>query len=238
GEMSAGTQTKLLRALESGEVLRLGSSVPRKVDVRFISASNRDLRQLATAGSFRADLFFRLNGITLTIPPLRCRPPDILPLAHHSLAQAAVALGRRPPGLSGAAESMLGAHPWPGNVRELRNVIQRAAVLCSGSRIEPEHLLLQEELGQTPPGSMAIPPEQATLRLPAVAMPAALRGAMDQVERQQLLAALEQTKGNQTRAAELLGIARRTLIKKMIRHRIHRPRAGVRADPGDPKPER
>jgi len=237
GEMSAGTQTKLLRALESGEVLRLGSSVPRKVDVRFVSASNRDLRQLASAGSFRADLFFRLNGITLTIPPLRARPADILPLAHHFLTQAAISLGRRPPSLSGEAESMLQAHPWPGNVRELRNVIQRAAVLCFGSRILPEHLLLQEESGETPvPGSVEIPPEQATLRLPVAAMPVALRGAMDQVERQQLLAALEQTHGNQTRAAALLGIARRTLIKKMIRHRIERPRAGIPGEP-DTDPE-
>jgi DNA-binding NtrC family response regulator len=224
GDMSPGTQTKLLRALESGEVFRLGSSTPRKVDVRFLSASNRDLRQLVASGSFRPDLFFRLNGITLTLPPLRCRPTEILPLARYFLAHSALALGRRAVGLSHEAEVLLQAHPWPGNIRELRNVIQRAAILCSGGRVLPEHLLLHEETTQTPvPGSGEAREEQATLRLPAQALPAALRGTMDEFERQHLLSALEQTNGNQTRAARLLGIARRTLIKKMVRHGIERP---------------
>lgn len=223
GDMSPSTQTKVLRAVDTGEVQRLGSATARKLDVRFISASNRNLRDLVAAGAFRADLFFRLNGITLTLPPLRCRMTDILPLARHFLTQASLELGRDPPRLSDEAEDLLQRHPWPGNVRELRSAILRAAVLCRGANVLPEHLLLQEETREAS-GVASLGPfaEQATTRLPHQAE---LRGAMDQVEREHVLAALAKTNGNQTRAAELLCIARRTLIKKMIRHGIERPRA-------------
>jgi DNA-binding NtrC family response regulator len=223
GDMSPSTQTKVLRALESGEVQRLGSATPRKVDVRFVSASNRDLRQLVAAGTFRADLFFRLNGITLTLPPLRSRPADILPLAVHFLAQAALGLGRDAPRLSAEVVQLLERHPWPGNVRELRNVVHRAALLCRSSSIVPEHLLLLED-AKALPGSDELPADHATVRLSIRPAPVELRGTMDQFEREHLLAALAKTKGNQTRAAEILGIARRTLIKKMVRHGIERPR--------------
>ncbi len=226
GDMSPSTQTKVLRALESGEVLRLGSATARKVDVRFISASNRNLRELVAAGTFRADLFFRLNGITLTLPPLRSRPADILPLARHFLEHASLGLGRNPPRLSEEVEEILQHHPWPGNVRELRNVVLRAAVLCRGASVLPEHLLMQEDMrGAAVAASGEVRPDEATRRLPLKAAQAELRGSMDQFEREHVLAALAQTNGNQTRAAELLRIARRTLIKKMIRHGIERPRA-------------
>jgi len=144
GEMAPSTQTKVLRALESGEVMRLGSSTTRKVDVRFISAANRDLRKLVASGGFRADLFFRLNGITMTLPPLRKRPEDVLPLAEVFLARSARKLGKPPPRLGEEARKALGAHPWPGNVRELRNVIERAVVLCQGESLKPEDLLIHE----------------------------------------------------------------------------------------------
>ena len=232
GEMAPSTQTKVLRALESGEVMRLGSSTTRKVDVRFLSAANRDLRKLVADGKFRADLFFRLNGITMTLPPLRKRPEDVLPLAEVFLERAARKLGKRPPRLGEEARRALGAHPWPGNVRELRNVIERAVVLCQGEVLKPEDLLLQEgeiETAAVAPAPSATPvagaPEdqQVTMRIPLRAPE--LKGKLEEFERAQILEALTKTTGNQTRAAKLLGIARRTLIKKMVRYGIERPRA-------------
>ena len=233
GDMAASTQTKVLRALESGEVMRLGSSSTRKVDVRFLSAANRDLRKLVATGEFRADLFFRLNGITMTLPPLRARPDDVLPLAQVFLERAARKLRKSPPALGEEARDALSAHPWPGNVRELRNVIERAVVLCRDDVLRPAHLLLQEGEGEpsTEPvaSTMPIPgshsDEPVTLRLPLRPVAPELKGKVEEFERAQILEALAKTGGNQTRAAKLLGIARRTLIKKMVRHAIERPRA-------------
>jgi len=241
GEMAPSTQTKVLRALESGEVMRLGSSTTRKVDVRFISAANRDLRKLVASGGFRADLFFRLNGITMTLPPLRKRPEDVLPLAEVFLARSARKLGKPPPRLGEEARTALGAHPWPGNVRELRNVIERAVVLCQGETLKPGDLLLHEgEIeGASPPAPAAsatplpgpVEDEQVTMRLPLRPGAPELKGKLEEFERAQILEALAKTTGNQTRAAKLLGIARRTLIKKMVRYGIERPRAdGSRPD--------
>jgi DNA-binding NtrC family response regulator len=244
GEMAQSTQTKVLRALESGEVMRLGSSTTRKVDVRFISAANRDLRKLVAEGQFRADLFFRLNGITMTLPPLRKRPEDVLPLAEVFLARSARKLGKPPPRLGEEARRALGAHPWPGNVRELRNVIERAVVLCQGEMLKPDDLLLHEgeieAVAPSAPGPSTTPvpgpvgDEQVTMRLPLRPGSPELKGKLEEFERAQILEALAKTTGNQTRAAKLLGIARRTLIKKMVRYGIERPRAdGSRADADD-----
>ena len=243
GEMAPSTQTKVLRALESGEVMRLGSSTTRKVDVRFLSAANRDLRKLVAAGKFRADLFFRLNGITMTLPPLRKRPEDVLPLAEVFLERAARKLGKPPPRLGEEARRALGAHPWPGNVRELRNVIERAVVLCREEMLRPEDLLLQdgeiEGAAPTPASGTATPvpgppeDEQVTMRLPLRPGSPELKGKLEEFERAQILDALAKTTGNQTRAAKLLGIARRTLIKKMVRYGIERPRADARGGPED-----
>jgi transcriptional regulator with GAF, ATPase, and Fis domain len=243
GEMAPSTQTKVLRALESGEVMRLGSSTTRKVDVRFLSAANRDLRKLVADGKFRADLFFRLNGITMTLPPLRKRPEDVLPLAEVFLERAARKLGKPPPRLGAEARKALEAHPWPGNVRELRNVIERAVVLCQGEVLKPEDLLLQE--GEIETAAVAVAPapsatpvpgapedQQVTMRIPL--RPPELKGKLEEFERAQILEALAKTTGNQTRAAKLLGIARRTLIKKMVRYGIERPRAdSARAEDND-----
>jgi two-component system response regulator AtoC len=236
GEMAPSTQTKVLRALESGEVMRLGSSSTRKVDVRFISAANRDLRKMVSTGAFRADLFFRLNGITMTLPPLRKRPDDVLPLAMQFVERAARKLGKPPPRLGEEAARAIAAHTWPGNVRELRNVIERAVVLCQTAELRLADLLLHEEpefpeaetgAGLTPvPGQAS---EEITVRMPAQPGAAVeapeLRGRMEEFERAQIVEALAKTRGNQTRAAKLLGIARRTLIKKIIRYGIERPRA-------------
>jgi transcriptional regulator with GAF, ATPase, and Fis domain len=234
GEMSASTQTKVLRALESGEVMRLGSASTRRVDVRFISAANRDLRKLVATGVFRADLFFRLNGITMTLPPLRRRADDILPLAMHFVDRVARKLGRPAPRLGKEAAGAIAAHSWPGNVRELRNVIERAVILCQTGELRPGDLLLHEEpefsdeqsegVGETTP-----PPGEVTVRIPTAPPERVegpeLRGKMEDFERAQIVEALAKTRGNQTQAAKLLGIARRTLIKKIVRYRIERPRA-------------
>ena len=239
GEMAPSTQTKVLRALESGEVMRLGSSTTRKVDVRFLSAANRDLRKLVASGGFRADLFYRLNGITMTLPPLRSRPEDVLPLAEVFLERAARKLGKPSPRIGEDARRALTAHPWPGNVRELRNVIERAVVLAQGEVLRPDHLLLHEgELEQpseAPATKTPIPgppadDEQVTMRIPVGAASPELKGKLEEFERAQILEALAKTTGNQTRAAKLLGIARRTLIKKMIRYGIERPRADTGRD--------
>ncbi len=240
GEMAPSTQTKVLRALESGEVMRLGSSSTRKVDVRFLSAANRDLRKLVASGGFRANLFFRLNGITMTLPPLRKRPDDVLPLAEVFLERVARKLGKPPPRLGDEATKALEAHPWPGNVRELRNVVERAVVLCQGEVLRAEDLLLHEgelePVGESPASITPLPgpesPDQVTMRLPVRPAAPELKGKVEEFERAQILEALAKTSGNQTRAAKLLGIARRTLIKKMIRHGIERPRAeSGRAEP-------
>jgi DNA-binding NtrC family response regulator len=199
------------------------------VDVRFLSAANRDLRKLVASGGFRADLFFRLNGITMTLPPLRKRPDDVLPLAEVFLERVARKLGKPPPRLGDEARKALEAHPWPGNVRELRNVVERAVVLCQGEVLRAEDLLLHE--GELEPSaepvssSTPVPDEPVTLRLPVCPVAPELKGKVEEFERAQIVEALEKTRGNQTRAAKLLGIARRTLIKKMIRHGIERPRA-------------
>jgi transcriptional regulator with GAF, ATPase, and Fis domain len=238
GDMAPSTQTKVLRALESGDVMRLGSSITRKVDVRFLSAANRDLRKLVADGQFRADLFFRLNGISMTLPPLRKRPEDVLPLAEVFLERAARKLGKKAPRLGEEARKALGTHPWPGNVRELRNVIERAVVLCQREVLTAEDLLLHEGEIEAPappePSATPVPgppgDEQVTMRLPLRAPE--LKGKLEEFERAQILEALAKTTGNQTRAAKLLGIARRTLIKKMVRYGIERPRAdGPRGEP-------
>jgi two-component system, NtrC family, response regulator AtoC len=142
GELPLDTQAKLLRVIERGEVMRLGSVQPRRVDVRYVAATNRDLQQLIAENRFRSDLFFRLNGFSVTLPPLRKRRKEIVPLARFFLDR--VAQGR-PYALGPNAEASLEAYPWPGNVRELKNVVERAIVLAgAGGRIEPMHLQLPD----------------------------------------------------------------------------------------------
>jgi len=203
GELPPALQVKLLRVLETREVLRVGSVRARQIEVRFVSATNRDLEAEVSRGGFRRDLYFRLNGMSLTIPPLRERPRD-LPL----LARAFVAaLARGPaPRISEAAMQALQAHGWPGNVRELRNAIERALVLCDGPALLPEHL--------PPPVPFAAPP----LGDP----PAPPAGTDD--ERARILAALAACGGNQSRAARQLGISRKVLIARLDRYGVARPR--------------
>jgi len=140
GDMPSLTQVKLLRVLEERQVRRVGSTASLGIDVRFVSATNRNLEQAIARGTFREDLYFRLNGIALVIPPLRDRPGEIEGLARHFIAEACRRAGREPPRISREALQILLAYPWPGNIRELRSVIERAVVLCDTDHLMPAHL--------------------------------------------------------------------------------------------------
>src|SRR5262249_55945832 len=140
GELPPPTQVKLLRVLEERRVTRVGGLAPRAIDVRFVAATNRDLGLEVQRGAFRQDLFFRLNGISLTVPPLRARPDEIEPLGRAFAIRAAASMGWPEPALSREAIAELRRYPWPGNVRELRNVMERAVILAPAATILPEHL--------------------------------------------------------------------------------------------------
>jgi DNA-binding NtrC family response regulator len=227
GEMPLVTQAKLLRVLESGEVMRLGSLKPKRVDVRFISATNRDLEAQSELGQFRSDLFFRLNGVNVVLPPLRKRRADVMPLAQHFLAKAAEVHGRPSPGLSAAASEKLATHRWPGNIRELKNVIERAALMARGPLIEPEHLTFGAQRTSEPmveARATAIPPPN--FALPESAPGAGLRDEVAEMERKRIAEAMEKCGGNQSRAAKMLGISRGTLIRRLEQYGHTRPRKG------------
>ncbi|WP_437327508.1 sigma 54-interacting transcriptional regulator [Sorangium sp. So ce381] len=238
GELPPSIQVKLLRVLEERKVMRVGGLSPRPIDVRFISATNRDLAAEVKRGAFREDLFFRLNGIALTIPPLRARISEIAPLARSLADRTASALGRPAPAFARETLAALEAHGWPGNIRELRNVIERAVVLSGGDTLLPEHLLLDAAAALTPVEARPAPapaeprpapaPEAAA---PAGTVPPAegaggLRGELDAIERRRIVDALEQCAGNQTQAAALLGMPRRTFVARLSAYGIPRPRKG------------
>ena len=221
GELPLSIQTKLLRALEDRKVMRVGARAERDVDVRFVAATNRDVEADAEAGTFRQDLFYRLNGISFTIPPLRERPAEIAALARMFLARCNAELGRLVP-LTLADETLrlLESYPWPGNVRELRNVVERGAVLCSGDVLRSEHLPQRVVTGGVSRPTLQASAldnarEEALLRA---------RNELQGIERQRILEALEQCGGNQTRAAEALGISRRTLVYRLGDLGLPRPR--------------
>ncbi|MDF2695165.1 MAG: Response regulator of zinc sigma-54-dependent two-component system [Labilithrix sp.] len=236
GEMPLATQAKLLTVIETREVLRLGSLRPRPLDVRYVAATHRDLLARSAEGTFRLDLYYRLNGISIMIPPLRERRMEIPRFASRFLAEAAMRAGRRPPHLSNEALGLLVHHPFHGNIRELRNTMERAFVLAVGGFIGPEHLLFEAP----PPGAPPAPVEahlRSTRRLgpptepmgvdtvPAVPAPGGpLRDQMTAFERDRIVAALEQCHGNQTRAAEMLGMSRRALIARIEQYNLPRPR--------------
>lgn len=208
GELPLGTQAKLLRAIEQREVLRVGALKTRPIDVRFVAATNRDLEAEIEAGRFRRDLYYRLNGVTLSIPPLRERQSEIEPLAALFLERAAHELGLpRAPLLGASTLELMRTYAWPGNIRELRNVIDRAVLMCEGEAIEPIHLPFEKI-------STAWPDRAPKLEL----------NDKDRAQRERILQALEQCAGNQTRAAELLGVARQTLTKWLSRYDLPRPR--------------
>jgi DNA-binding NtrC family response regulator len=219
GDMPMGLQTKLLRALENREVTRVGGLAARTIDVRFIAATNHDLEAGVADKRFRQDLYFRLNGISLTIPPLRDRPDEIEPLARRFIADAAAAAKRRAPRLSAEALELMTGYAWPGNIRELRNMVERALVLCEGAEITPEHLPLDKL--RLPHGAPAATPIAAA---PIADASLSLTPA-EAAERRQVIQLMTDYGWNQTRVAKKMGMARGTLIERLKRYGIKRPQA-------------
>ncbi|WNG60660.1 sigma-54-dependent Fis family transcriptional regulator [Archangium gephyra] len=197
GEVPASMQAKLLRALQEKEVRRVGENQSRKVDVRVVAATNRNLAAEVVTGRFRQDLYYRLRVIELRVPPLRERRDDILPLARMLLAEATERLGRRVSGLSPEAADQLLRYGWPGNVRELGNAIERAVALCEGNRVERDDL--PEEVRAAPPS--LVPGESPR--------------TLEAMEREYILAVLAQNGGNRARTAEQLDIGVATLYRKL-----------------------
>ena len=236
GDMPPKLQATLLRVIQTKQVQRVGSVKTRPIDVRFIAATHRDLEAEIGAGRFRQDLYYRLNGITLTIPPLRERRSEILPLVRSFLAQFAREMGDKPaPEVSPEAARLLEAYSWRGNVREVRNVVERALLLCEGSEILPEHLPIESmaanaiSFANVPaPGMTPPPPTPAAIPAAApvpadFARPTAPMNAAED-EKERILRVLAECAGSQTRAAKVLGIARSTLIARLDEYGVPRPR--------------
>jgi DNA-binding NtrC family response regulator len=196
GELPEAVQVKLLRAIETREITRIGAVKPIALDVRFVAATNRDLAIEVAEGRFRSDLFYRLDGATLVIPPLREHRERIAPLARQFAGAAP---------LDTDTIKRLEEHDWPGNVRELKAVIERAAVLAAGGPIKPKHIAITPVKARAAQTPVPVSPEEAD-------------------ERQRIIEALDACAGNQTRAAKLLGVSRATLVNKLAIHRIQRPR--------------
>ena len=219
GEMPLSAQAKLLRVLEEREVFRVGGLRAHHVDVRFVAATNRDLEAEVARGRFREDLYYRLNGITLVIPPLRDRRTEIPPLARTFIAEACRDAGYAAmPLLSPEAAEWMQGYDWPGNIRELKNAVNRAVLLATGGAIRPEHLRTSSDYR----------PRQATARAESGATPVVPAGLDDgqEAERNRIIEALNACGGNQTRAAKMLGISRRTLSTRLNDLNIPRPRKG------------
>jgi two-component system, NtrC family, response regulator AtoC len=214
GELSAGLQAKLLRVLETRMYYRVGGVEPLRLDVRFLAATHRNLGDEKASQAFRRDLYFRVNGIGLTILPLRARRESIPTLARELLAQA-MKEDSVVPELSAPALDALLAHDWPGNVRELRTVMERAATLCDGSQIQVAHLIIDGVTDR---------PVSAAHRQPDGGKPPTPWSSSRAGERDRIVAALASCAGNQTHAARKLGISRTTLTHKLNLYRLPRPR--------------
>ncbi len=211
GELPMSVQVKLLRVLEERAVRRVGGLKSKPFDIRFIAATNRDLAQAIVDSGFRSDLFYRLNGISLVIPPLRQRVSEIEGLAAKFIEDASKRAGQpKPPRLHAEALAWLRAHPWPGNIRELHNTIERAVLLCTGDEIGLDHLP-----ARSPGAPLAATPSGAT---------GTTAGDDDDPERRRIIDALDQCAGNQTRAAKMLGISRNTLLARLDQYGLARPR--------------
>jgi transcriptional regulator with GAF, ATPase, and Fis domain len=286
GELGLGTQAKLLRVLEEKTLLRVGGTKPRRISVRFVTATNRDLIRESREGRFRSDLYYRISGLVVRIPPLRERVSEIEPLVRHFLRQFCTKLEQPEPALTPEALAVLKEYEWPGNVRELRNVIERSALMAGREPIRPEHVILdapESEPHDSEPDALteviarpSLPTSSARLSLgpstprsarsgapqpassaresrsPRSLSPGRASGApssqraslgpgswsreerdsIDPLERAaalddervQLIKALDECAGNQTRAAKLLGISRRQLISRIEFWQLPRPK--------------
>jgi Nif-specific regulatory protein len=208
GEMSVGTQAKLLRILEGHPYERVGGSVPVRVDVRVVSATNKPLEEGVRDGTFRRDLFYRLQVVEIRVPPLRERLGDVRTLAGHFLARFIRETGRKIRGFTEAASRKMETYAWPGNVRELRNVVERAVALGQGPMLDDKDIWLSS-LELTPGGERAGPAEYEAVSL-------------EEVEKRHIVQTLEHTEWNKSRAAEILGIERSTLDRKIKAYGLRR----------------
>ena len=234
GELSPETQVKLLRVIQEGEIEPVGGDRSVKVNVRIISATNRRLLNLARAGTFREDLYYRLNVFPIYVPPLRDRPEDIAPLVQHFVARLAAEASKRVTGISEAAMALLKRHDWPGNVRQLENAVYRAVVLCEGSTLEPidfPQIVANEggrsEVLRLPMGTLSGPVhiDDASLVVQRASTQAAPPdrfigndgevAALADVERDLIAFALTQYGYRMSRVARALGIGRSTLYRKL-----------------------
>ncbi len=200
GDMPLTMQPKLLRVLESGEVVRVGANESKHVDVRLVSATNHNLEALVKEGKFRSDLFYRIGGMEIRLPALRERRDDIPLLVQHYATQFAEQMNKPGLGLAEDAMTALTQYDWPGNVRQLINAVQNAVIVCDGETIEPRHL--PPEIAQGGDGGEGGAADTAGLSL-------------DQLEKQAIRNALQVTAGNREKAAKMLGIGERTLYRKL-----------------------
>ena len=228
GEMSAALQVKLLRVLQERQVERLGGqgrAIP--LDLRVIAATHQDLEAMVREGTFREDLYYRIDVVSIQVPPLRERPEDVGLLARTFCARFA-AKNRKPVrGLSAAALARLQAHRWPGNVRELENALERAVVLGAGEWLEPGDLELGAAAAPTPTAGAARPRGHAEL---LVEEALAQGRRLEELERDLIVEALRRTRGNVTQAARLLGLTRRTLQYRVEKHGLEDEPAGRAPD--------
>jgi len=216
-EMPMSLQAKLLRVLQEREVERVGGKKPVPLNIRIIATSNRDMAEAVAKGTFREDLFYRLNVFPVAIPALRQRREDIVAIARHFVVEHGGRLGRTGVSLSAPAELALQSHNWPGNVRELENVIQRALILSSGPRIGPEHLnLVPRVFSEVPVAPVVVVATRDVSGLPELEKRA---DNMKDLERDHILRTLAEVGGSRRQAIERLGISERTLRYKLQQYR-------------------
>ncbi|MBM3945477.1 MAG: AAA family ATPase, partial [SAR202 cluster bacterium] len=204
GDINLSTQIKLLRVLQEKEFERLGGTDTIRANVRLVAATHRDMEQMIAAGTFREDLYYRLNVFSIFVPPLRDRKSDLLLLADHFLEKFAKEQGKSIRRISTPAIDMLTSYHWPGNVREMENAIERAVLVCDGQVLHAHHL----------------PPSLQTAEASGTTMRLSLKDALAAYERDLLQDALKTTKGNRAKAARLLSTTRRILNYQVDRHGI------------------
>ena len=215
-EMSPSAQAKFLRVLQEREFQRLGGTKTISADARFIAATNRNLRVAIERGTFREDLYYRLQVFEIQLPPLRERPEDILPLSEAFLADLGRRIARPPAGISREARAHLMDYAWPGNVRELRNVLERATILCEGGLIGAQHLALPATLASPGPAAARIAAETSAAARPSETLPPGTD--LMTAERSLVEKALKDAKYNKSKAARALGLTRTQLYVRLRRH--------------------
>jgi DNA-binding NtrC family response regulator len=222
GELPLSLQAKILRALEEKCFDRVGGTVPLRVDVRVVAATNRQLKAAVAARQFREDLYFRLSVFPITIPPLRERPDDITLLARYFIDKYCRDLNKKSMGLAPSAEEALRAYPWPGNVRELQNCIERAVILADSETIRASQLSLSFRAAPGAPGIADEVNPWAAIDLSG-SLPEVTRRIVAEVERRKIEQALKEADGNRLRAAELLQISQKAFLVKLKEHGIESP---------------